>query len=522
MWQEQGFTKLEKGFIWFFFLLLLFALFYQLGIYPLFLEEPRRGLIALEMMHQDNIWVPTQTGDLYFRKPPVYNWVLIFAYKLFGETEFATRFFSVLSHLLLGALTYMFSKKYVGGQQAVLMGLSYLLCADILYYFSALGEIDLFYALSTGGSVFLIFHFGEQKKYWKLFLSVYALTAIGFLTKGLSSLPYTAISLLVYFIWTRDFKRLLSLQHFAGIGVFLLLLFGYFFKYAQFEDVSGWWSTLYTESAEKAAGNGLKEWLIHFASFPLDHVKNLLPAAFVLPLLFTGKSLKALKQNRLVWFSVLVFLFNFTVYWLSSEGRSRYVYPVFPFATIALVYLYTVSDISWKQAYLKVATAVVLILLMLGFGSLSFLDSLDVVDHILPLSIVGVIALGLIGWFFYSGSVRPYLVLLGLFIMLRVAFSFIVPQTREKTTGAAQDKARGIEIAELTQGEPLHRLGDVRMSYTIVFYLERDRGNVLYQTDRLEAGYYFCYEKDLPEKGFELIRELDYHGDRIFLIRYLP
>lgn len=522
MWQEEGFSKLERNYLWFFLLLLLFAFFYQLGIYPLFLEEPRRGLIALEMMHQDNIWVPTQTGDLYFRKPPMYNWVLIFAYKIFGETEFATRFFSVLSHLLLGMLTYLFSKKYIGKQQAVLISFSYLLCADILYYFSALGEIDLFYAFITGGSIFLIFHFGERKKYWELFLSVYILTAIGFLTKGLSSLPYTAISLLVYFIWTRDFKRLLSLQHFAGIGAFLLLLFGYFYKYSQLEDVSGWWSTLYTESAEKAAGNGLKEWVVHFVSFPLDHVKNLLPAAFALPFLLTGKGLKALKKNRFVWFSVLVFLFNFLVYWLSSEGRSRYVYPVFPFATIALVYLYTVSDLSWKRTYLKITATVILVIVVLGFGSLSFLKSLEVVDHILPLSIIGVIVIVLIGLLFYSGKVRPYLLLLGLFIMLRVAFSFIVPETREKTSGAAQDKARGIEIAELTKGEALHRLGDVRMSYTIVFYLERDRGDVLYQTDQFESGYYFCYENDLPEDGFELIRELDYHGERIFLIYYLP
>lgn len=522
MWQEEGFSKLEKNYLWFFLLLLLFSFFYQLGIYPLFLEEPRRGLIALEMMHQENIWVPTQTGDLYFRKPPIYNWVLIFAYKLFGETEFATRFFSVLSHLFLGALTYVFSKKYIGKQQAVLMAFSYLLCADILYYFSALGEIDLFYALVTGGSIFLIYHLGEQKKYWKLFLSVYALTAIGFLTKGLSSLPYTAISLLVYFIWTKDFKKLISLQHFTGIAFFLLLLFGYFFQYAQYEDVSGWWRTLYSESAEKAAGKGLKEWLVHLFSFPLDHVKNLLPAAMAVPFLFNRKSLKFFNKNRLVWYSVLVFFFNFAVYWFSSEGRSRYVYPVFPFASIALVYLYSVSDLSWKHQYLKVAATVIFIILLLGFGSLPFLESLDVVDYILPLSIVGLVALGLIGWLFYSDRIRPYLVVLGLFIILRLAFSFIVPQTRERTTGAAQDKARGIEMAALTQGEPLYRLGDVRISYTTVFYLERDRGDVLYQTDHFEAGYYFCYEKDLPEYGFELIRELEYHGEKIFLIHYLP
>jgi 4-amino-4-deoxy-L-arabinose transferase-like glycosyltransferase len=135
MLAEAEFSKFEKNYLWLLIGGLMFAFFYQLGIYPLFLEEPRRGLIALEMMLQDNLWVPTQTGDLYFRKPPLYNWALVAAYKVFGVTEFATRFFSVLSHILLGGVTYLFSRKYLTNQAAILVALSYLLSVDILVYF---------------------------------------------------------------------------------------------------------------------------------------------------------------------------------------------------------------------------------------------------------------------------------------------------------------------------------------------------------------------------------------------------
>ena len=229
---EQRFSDLEKRLIGFGTVTLIFAYFYNLGIYPLFQEEPRRGIIALEMILQDNYWVPTQQGDLYFRKPPVYNWLLIFSYKLFGEySELATRFFSVLSHLVMAGLSYWFVKRQLGAFIAIFTSLGFLLVGDILLSASTLGEIDLFYTLITASSIFLIFHLGQQKKYLALFLAVYALTAVGFLTKGLSALPFTAISLLVYFILEKNFRQLLRWQHFAGIGLFAVLVGGYFYMY---------------------------------------------------------------------------------------------------------------------------------------------------------------------------------------------------------------------------------------------------------------------------------------------------
>lgn len=518
---NEGFSRFEKNYLWFVLGLLVFAFFYQLGIYPLFLEEPRRGLIALEMMQRDNYWVPTQTGDLYFRKPPFYNWVLIASYKLFGETEFATRFFSVLSHLLLGLLTYVFSKKYLGNMLAVLISLSYLVSLDILVYFSTLGEIDLFYALITGWSLFLIFHYGESKKYYKLFVFVYILTAIGFLTKGLSALPYTAISLLVYFIANRDFKRLMSLPHITGIASFALLLAGYFFMFNQYEDVSSWWTTLYTESADKASGGGVVKWLKHIASFPLDTAKNLLPAAFIIPLMFSRKQWKQVRQNKFVWYALLIFVFNFLIYWVSTEGRSRYIYPLFPMACIVFLAIYQQSEVRWKTIYLNAVVWFILVVLLLAFGALPFIAGLEVVDGVWIISVVCLTLMALLMGIHVKTKIRPYLIILGALVVLRLGFSAVIPQTREKSTGAAEDKVRGIEMAEITEGRSLFRYGDVRMSLTIVFYLERDREQPLYQTKETTGDYYFVYPKDLSDfkESVEVIRQFNYGEQEILLIK---
>ncbi|OEK04273.1 ArnT family glycosyltransferase [Roseivirga misakiensis] len=520
MIDQRPFSKSEKQLLFGGLVLLIFSFFYQLGIYPLYLEEPRRGIIALEMIFQDNFWVPTQTGDLYFRKPPVYNWVLIASYKLFGQySEFATRFFSVLSHLILSLLTFAFVKRYLGQFRAALVSISLLVSADILVYFSTIGEIDLFYALITTTAMFAVFHFGEQRKYWQLFLIVYALTAIGFLTKGLTSLPFTAITLLVYFIQKKEFKTLLRLPHISGILVFSGLVGGYFFMYSQYQDVSGWWSTLLSESADKATKGGFLKFLNHLVAFPLETIKNILPAGLLLPVLFKKGTIAKLKSNPLVWYSVLVFSFNFLIYWFSIEAKSRYIYPLLPFLIIPIIYIATnAKEIRWAKVY-KVAITVFLILFSLIAPIGFFVDGLENVDNLYVYVVVLLIIAAILWYMFLAKGVRPYIIMICLMVAVKFTFSSIVPQTRQKETGAAEDKTLGLEIAEITKGQPLHRLGDVRMSLTIVYYIEREREEPLYQSQTLKEGYYICYSDDLPkDRPYSILREFAYWGEPIYFI----
>jgi len=522
MISQQPLIRSENQLIMGCLLLLIFSFFYQLGIYPLFLEEPRRGLIALEMIFQDNLWVPTQTGDLYFRKPPVYNWVLIASYKLFGEySEFATRFFSVFSHLLLSLITFLFTRKYLGHLTAVFAAMSLLVAADILVYFSTLGEIDLFYALITAIPIFATYYFGEKGAYWKLFLVVYLFTAIGFLTKGLTSLPYAAITLLVYFIHKRQFKQLLRIPHFAGIGLFATIVGGYFYMYSQYQDVSGWWATLLEESADKATNGGVVKWLEHLVSFPLDTVKNILPAGLLGPLLFRKGVRIKLKEHPVVWYCVLVFFFNFLLYWLSIEAKSRYIYPLIPFMIIPLIYIALQSKVMFWQKVLRILaivfTSILVLMPVVGF----FSDQLDVVPNLnLIWGLILALSLGL-GYIFLKQKARPYLAILGVMVILKFGSSAIVPMTRALDTGAAEDKALAIEIAELTEGKSLNRFGNVRMSLGIVFYVERGRLEPLYQTKSTDGDYYFIYPSDIGNftGNVEVIKRFNYWENEILLIK---
>jgi len=519
---QPSFNGLEKKLLGFGLLALVFAYFYNLGIYPLFQEEPRRGIIALEMMMQDNFWVPTQTGDLYYRKPPVYNWLLIVGYKIFGTNELGTRFFSVLSHLILGGLCYVFVKKPLGSFVAAMTALSFLLVGDILVSASTLGEIDLFYSLVTTSSIFLIYRYGEKKEYLKLFLVVYALTAIGFLTKGLSALPFTAISLLVYFILNRNFKQLLRWQHFAGIGLFVLMAGGYFYAYSLYEDPTGWMNTLFSESADKATGGGFWAFAKHVLEFPIKTWQNILPAGLFIVLLFQKGMMKKLRANPFVWYCTLIFFFNYLVYLFSIEGKSRYIYPIMPFVLVTLVYMATLNQKQVWNKFMKVLAWVCLALLTLGTPVVFFLEDLQVVDNLainialILLSVAG-LWVGLV-----KKQVRPVLIIYFMMILLKFGFSAIVPVTRQKATGAAEDKALAAEMVQITGDQPIYRYKDLRMSLTIVFYVERDKHAILASKDRVEPGYYICYEEDFKDfPGAEILHEFTYFGSiPMYFIKY--
>ncbi len=184
------------------------AYFLQLNSYQLLFEEPRRALVALEMILSDNWLIPTTNGELYYNKPPLYNWVLIGLMKVFGTAEWVVRLPSVLSVFATAFIHFRISRNYISEKAALLSALFYISSADILFFFSMLGEIDLFFAFIVYLQCVLIFHFYQQKKWHWLFISSYLLASAGVLTKGIPSLFFQGITILVILFINKDLKRL--------------------------------------------------------------------------------------------------------------------------------------------------------------------------------------------------------------------------------------------------------------------------------------------------------------------------
>ncbi|MFG0259415.1 MAG: ArnT family glycosyltransferase, partial [Phycisphaerales bacterium JB041] len=91
----------------------------RLGATGLSMSEGHRAIPAWEMLEDtragDAHWlVPRMFETAYLRKPPGMLWAIAGSTAVFGETEFAARFPSALSAMLLGIAVWWFATRWFG------------------------------------------------------------------------------------------------------------------------------------------------------------------------------------------------------------------------------------------------------------------------------------------------------------------------------------------------------------------------------------------------------------------------
>ena len=248
------------------------ALLINLGTLTLIDDEALRAWVALEMQLTDHYVVPKLHGDFYYKKPPVYNWVLLGFFQLLGRMdEWAIRIPTVVFLLAYAGTIFYFVRKHFGFHFAFLAAMMLVCCGRILFYDSFLGLIDISYSLVTFLSFMVIFHAFEREQWLRLFAVSYALAAVGFLMKGLPSVVFQGATLLVYFVAQRAFRRLFTWQHVVGGLVFLLLVGGYYYAYAQHNELEKVFAVMFNESAKRTPGRYSVWFTIgHLLAYPFE------------------------------------------------------------------------------------------------------------------------------------------------------------------------------------------------------------------------------------------------------------
>ncbi|MEM9831631.1 MAG: glycosyltransferase family 39 protein [Bacteroidota bacterium] len=506
------------------------SFFVNLGLSPLKHEEPRRALIALEMLFRDNWIVPTEMGELYYKKPPVYNWVIIGGFQLFGNySEYAVRFLSILSFLGMGILVFLMGKRYVDDHFAIYAGLLTWVMADVLFYFSATaGEIDLFYSFVTLASFFTIFHFYQKQQFYNLFIITYALGAIGTLTKGLPSPVFLAVSLSVFFLYQGKFRQLFTLPHLAGILVFLLMVGGYFWWYDQYHPFTNYFTSedsLWSQSSERTMlENSLLTLLPHLLLFPLETLKNIAPASLLLLFAIRKDLFTKLSKQPFTLFCLILFVSNVAIYWISPGTRSRYVYMLYPLLVVILTFGYTSFYQSTNHLRFRWFHGIILGLIIISgltCLALPFIPQLADIAGTIAISIVSTltIAVVLVIHLKKPAFALPNLILL--IVILRFVFAGVILPYRAQQGSAAQDKADAYQITEITKNEPLFLFEDSRCSLTTVFYLEKERTEVLGRNAEINSQYYYLANRSLlDDKKYEVFYTFAYGDQEFVLVKF--
>lgn len=497
-------------------LLTLPALLINLGVMPYTSDEPTRGIVTLEMIYSANYITPTFTGEYYYNKPPLFNWILApFIVANGGSApEWLLRLPSILALLGFSFTIFLFTRRYFGKDTGLLAALLFLTCGRILFWDSMLGLIDILYSWVTFSGFVVIINNAIKGDYRKLFLFSYLLTATGFMLKGMPSIVFQGVSLLAVFLAMKNFRKLFSLYHFAGIAIFMLIAGTYLFLYSKENSLQQYLSILWDQSSQRTAvRKGFSDTIKHLVVFHPEMIYHFLPWSGLSVLLLLRRSRKLLfngfyhseetemKQGAYpgasiaVRLMIILFLANIIVYWLSPATIPRYVLMLAPLTFIPLLLLFLNPDIRNSKLH-KVLSIVLYFVapgaLVLVFSALKFLPGSDSITNITVISVTATTVMLIIYYFIIRfNSLRLPLLIISL-LLLRVVFNITWLPAKAMQVPEYHQKTDALEIASISQDSELKIIGKTWMDHSSIMYITSERGVTLsreYESFKAEAFY---------------------------------
>jgi len=419
---------------------------------------------------------------------------------------------------------FIFKPKY-GSKVAFWNALSLVTCGRILFWDALLGLIDIFFSWVMFGMFMVVYHAFREGNFKKLFIGAYLLAAIGFLLKGLPALVFLGCTLGAWFLFKRALPRLFSGWHFAGLGLFILIVGGYYLIYHQYNDLSRVIPVLLDESLKRTGVRfGWTETILHILSFPLEMVYHFLPWSLLIVLFFWKGSFKRIFRDEFITFNLVVFAANIVVYWLSPEVYPRYLFMLLPLLFSSFFFLYE-GHAAQKTSIFKFLTLVlsmVLPLVILASMAPAFLERTREIPFVYLKS--GLLFAGSLGLTlaFWKIPENRLLVLITALLWMRLGFNWFVLPDRLAEDWGTLCRATSIDAGTRFKGNPLYIYRETDFQMTNAFYMTNARQQIIRRVDvpvsDTTARYIINPEKH-PELSIRKVGEFKYrHGKGVLVI----
>ncbi|MEP6645448.1 MAG: glycosyltransferase family 39 protein [Saprospiraceae bacterium] len=482
------------------FVAIAFVYLTHLGEIPVHLiaDECRRALVAMEMNLSGNYMIPTLNGEPYLNKPPLYSWIISASYHLFGNySAFALRFPVIVSLLVHGMVIYFILKKYCNESVAAISALAYLTNGRTLMFDSMLGLLEHTLALMMYLGFIAIFIFGEKKKFLLLFTVSYFIAALGFLVKGLPAIVHHGIALVVYFGFFGQKKLVFSRYHIAGILVFFITLAMYYIPFFISSHIApeNIWSTVFHESSKRYYFKDIGNFFHIIVDFPVDFLYHFLPWTLFTILLLNKNILAIARENKFIWYGILLFLTNSPIYWFAALKNPHYLYFLLPLLFPFLFYLYFRPGApSMFKRGIHIVLGVGIGMMVVTSLYVPFIDKLSDITFLWGKSIFLCLSFSfLFIMFLKSNNTRLYL-FIGAVILVRLAFNWFVIPSRIKDGLKETETSR--QIFEQVKQAQLYIMAEFPAGYYdgITYYEERYRNEILRLTSELNYDSYYLVD----------------------------
>lgn len=201
------------------------AFFQFLGHFPLIgTDEARYMEIPREMIERGDFITPTLNYVKYFEKPPLHYWFNALAIQLFGETEFAGRFFGALWGVIGILFVYHLGRKLFGRREAILSAL--ILGTSIGIVVQARINITdttlTIFMTACLGCFLLAIQQNEKHQNWYFYL-FYLFSALAVLAKGLIGFVLPGGIIFFFILITKRWRLIREMRLVSGIILFLLI-----------------------------------------------------------------------------------------------------------------------------------------------------------------------------------------------------------------------------------------------------------------------------------------------------------
>ncbi|MCF8227881.1 MAG: glycosyltransferase family 39 protein [Bacteroidales bacterium] len=517
--------------------LVLPAFLVNLGLMPLRFDGAFRGLVALEMLYSDNYITPTLNGEFYYNKPPLFNWFILLIYKLTGVyNEFTIRIPVILSIIFIGIAVYVFLHKRFNRDFAMINAFLFMTGGCLFFGYSSLGLTDVTYSFLLLMSFFSLYHFYLKEKLFLAFVLSWLFAAGGYLVKGLPAVAFQVITLVVFMVVNKDFKRLFHWKHILGVFGFLIPLVAYYYSYFRINP-DGWERVvyrMYIESAQKSTlgTNSFMDFVEHIARFPLWFWYNLLPYSLLIIFCFRKDYYSQIRANKLLLFSFWAFLFNVLVYWVSpgTDKNMKYMIMLFPMFYLIIYFFYD----KFKDPA-KTRTKV-LHYIFLGLSILFALASLYApfyketreLPYISLISILLFVFLAFFSYVLYRISMHKLWVFIIVIIIARIGFNFIMQPVYVSSLQEVEFKKEAIEAGKAIGGEDVYLC--TYINEDITFYISREIGRILpmHHKETYDDNIFYIFDhrqmKEIRNSGrdFEIFSEFacEHENKDLFLIKF--
>jgi 4-amino-4-deoxy-L-arabinose transferase-like glycosyltransferase len=195
-----------------------FLFFYGLANFGLIgADEPRYAQVAREMLERNDWITPVLGGQPWLEKPPLYYWQAMFAYSLFGASDWAARVPSALDATFIVVAIYFFLRRFRRGiaLDAALITAS---CAGVIGYARAASmDMALASAFTIGMLSWWAWRETAKRTYLVLF---YCFMAFGMLAKGPVAPFLAAVVILFYAAVVRELRYVMKTLWLPGILLF--------------------------------------------------------------------------------------------------------------------------------------------------------------------------------------------------------------------------------------------------------------------------------------------------------------